>query len=140
MKTAQLTPYIYFDGQCREAMDFYQSVLGGSLEMSSFGEAPEDDQTNTDKDRIMHASLKNDTLSFMASDILPGSKQVIGNNVHLSIVGNDESRLRAIFLSLQENNGHVDLALQKQFWGDTFGMLTDKYGIHWMINISSDAS
>lgn len=140
MTTAQLTPYLYFDGQCREAMNFYQSILGGALEMSSFGEAPEKDQTNIDQERIMHAHLKNEGLMLMASDILPDSKQVIGNNVHVSLVGNNESELRAIFLGLSENSGKVDLPLEKQFWGDTFGMLTDKYGIHWMININSQTA
>src|SRR6266852_5476348 len=103
--STQLSPYLKFDGSCREAMEFYKSVFGGTLEISTFGKFSDPSMPVPDdyKDKVMHSTLTNDALSFMASDGAPGSK--------------------------------VDLPLSKQVWGDTFGMLTDKFGIHWMVNI-----
>jgi PhnB protein len=133
---ALLTPYLTFNGNAADAMRFYQSVLGGKLTMQTFGEAdvasgPEE------RNRIMHAALENDMLSFMASDSLPSAPVVFGDNVSMSIVGSDRSGLTELFNKLSEG-GSVTMALSKQFWGDTFGMFTDKFGIHWMINISSE--
>ncbi len=130
-----LAPYLNFSGNTREAMEFYQSVLGGKLTMQTFGESGMPTPAE-DKDKIMHADLKNDALSFMASD---GNKEHpvhVGNNIHMSIVGTDEALLTKYFNGLAQG-GKVDLPLAKQFWGDTFGMLTDKFGVHWMVNISS---
>ena len=133
MKNAYLSPYLNFNGTCAQAMTFYQKVLGGKLEMQKFGDTPME-MPAEHKNRIMHATLQNDTLSFMASDSMPGNEIVFGNNVHISIAGTDEALLKKIFDGLAEG-GKVDMPLAKQFWGDTFGMLTDKFGIHWMINI-----
>jgi PhnB protein len=134
MKTT-LSPYLGFNGNTAEAMKFYQSVLGGELEMQTFGESgmPTDEEH---KDKIMHAALKNDALSFMASDNQPGKSMTFGDNISMSIVGSDEEKLTEYFNKLAEG-GKVEMPLEKQFWGDTFGMLTDKFGLHWMVNISS---
>lgn len=123
-------------GQTKDAMEFYQSILGGKLTMQTFKEAgfPHDPK---DDDKVIHASLQNDTLSFMASDGNDEHPVHMGDNVHMSIVGSDEVQLRGYFEKLSEG-GKVDMPLAKQFWGDTFGMLTDKFGVHWMINISSE--
>ena len=130
-----LTPYLNFNGQTGEAMKFYQSVLGGDLKMQTFAESgmppsPED------KDKIIHADLKNDTLSFMASDGNTEHLVHMGDNIHMSIVGSDEPLLTKYFNALAEG-GKVDMPLAKQFWGDIYGQLTDKFGVHWMINITS---
>ncbi|CAN5178278.1 VOC family protein [soil metagenome] len=134
MKTV-LVPYLNFNGTTREAMTFYQSILGGKLTFSTFGEsgAPVSD---SEKDNIMHADLSNDTLSFMASDGNAHQQVIMGNNVHMSIVGTDEAKISEYFNKLGEG-GKIDMPLEKQVWGDMFGMLTDKFGVHWMVNISS---
>lgn len=115
-------------------MEFYKSVLGGKLSMQRYSEAgapqPEDQQ-----DKIIHADLKNDDISFMASDDSPQQEVTMGNNVHMSISGTDEAQLTDYFDKLSQD-GKIDMPLALQFWGDTFGMLTDKFGVHWMVNIS----
>lgn len=130
-----LQPYINFDGNTKEAMEFYQSVLGGELTFNTFGEsgAPVEEK---DKDKIMHAMLENDTLTFMAADGGVHSSIQMGDNVSLSISGDEEEVLRKYFEGLSEG-GEVAVPLAKQVWGDTFGMFTDKFGIHWMVNISA---
>ena len=132
-----LSPYLTFDGKTAEAMKFYQSVLGGELRMQTFEESAVP-TTPEDKDKIVHADLKNDSLSFMASD---GNEEkpvkMMGDTIQLSIVGSDEALLTKYFNRLAED-GKVDLPLAKQFWGDVYGQLTDKFGVHWMVNITSD--
>ena len=128
-----LTPYLNFNGNTAEAMKFYQSILGGELTMQTFGEAKMSSSPK-DKDLIVHAALKNDALSMMASDGQPSQKVKFGDNIHMSIAGQDNSKLTEIFTKLGRG-GKVDMPLAKQFWGDTFGMVTDKFGVHWMVNI-----
>ena len=132
--TAKLLPYLNFSSQTKEAMEFYKSVLGGELTMTTFEEsgAPVEDKF---KDGIMHAELKNDDLTFMASDGDAHSTVTMGNNISMSLVGNDDEKLSGFFNKLAEG-GKVDMPLEKAPWGDKFGMLTDKFGIHWMVNIS----
>jgi PhnB protein len=130
-----LTPYLNFIGQTKDAMEFYQSVLGGKLTMQTFKEAgfPHDPK---DDNNVIHASLENDTLSFMASDGDDEHPVHMGDNIHMSIMGSDGALLTNYFNALAEG-GKVDMPLAKQFWGDTYGQLTDKFGVHWMVNISS---
>jgi PhnB protein len=132
-----LTPYLNFHGNTAEAMRFYQSILGGELTMQTFGEAKMA-RTPEEKDMIVHAALKSEAVSLMASDTMPSRQAKFGDNVHLSITGQDNTGLTKIFTRLAEG-GKVDMPLAKQFWGDVFGMLTDKFGVHWMINIASQA-
>jgi PhnB protein len=135
--SAILNPYLSFNGNAAEAMKFYQSVLGGKLTMQTFGEAKMG-ETPEERSLILHAVLKNDELSFMASDTDPSRQARFGDNVHMSITGQDKGKLTAIFEGLSRG-GTVDMPLAKQFWGDTFGMLTDKFGIHWMVDITAQA-
>ena len=131
----QLTPYLTFNGKAAEAMKFYHSVLGGELTMQTFGET----KTATspkEESLIIHATLMNEGLTFMASDAMPSRTAKFGDNIQMSISGNDRARLKKIFDGLAKG-GKVDMPLAKQFWGDTFGQLTDKYGVHWMVNIIS---
>lgn len=132
-----IVPYMNFNGNCREAMEFYHSILGGKLTMQTFEEA------NTGMpipeghgDKIMHASLENERLSLMASDGMPGKEVVFGDSVSLSIVGQDEEQLTSWFEKLADG-GEITMKLEKQFWGDMFGMLKDKFGINWMVNVSA---
>lgn len=135
-KTALLSPYLNFNGTCRQAMEFYQKIMGGKLEMITFADAH---MENAPADQIMHASLNNDTLSFMASDAGMMGEVVFGTSVHISIAGTDAERITKIFNGLSEG-ATVTMPLNKAQWGDTFGMLTDKFGIHWMVNISGEKS
>ncbi len=130
-----LTPYLTFNGNAAEAMKFYKSVLGGELTMQTFGEAKMA-KTAKEKDRIVHAALKNETLSLMASDGQMTQQVKFGDNVSMSIIGQDQAKLTEIFNRLSKG-GKVTMPLAKQFWGDTFGMFTDKFGIQWMVNIST---
>jgi PhnB protein len=130
-----LMPYLTFDGTAGDAMKFYQSVLGGELTMQTFGEAKMANKPE-DSNRIIHATLKNDALTFMASDSQPGEPIKMGDNFSMSISGEDSSKLMAFFNKLSVG-GTVDMPLAKQFWGDTFGTLRDKFGVRWMVNINS---
>ncbi len=131
-----LSPYLNFDGATTgEAMKFYQSVLGGDLTMQTFGEAGMA-KTDEEKDFVIHAELKNGGIDFMASTGHPGMPVEFGNNIHMSISGSDEEALKKYFDGLA-SGGKVDMPLAKQFWGDTYGQLTDKFGVHWMVNITA---
>jgi PhnB protein len=130
-----LTPYLNFNGQAGEAMRFYHSVLGGELTMQTFGETKMA-QKPEENDLIVHATLKYEGLTFMASDAMPSRQVKFGDNVHMSITGDDKAKLTKIFDGLAKG-GKVDMPLAKQFWGDTYGQLTDKFGVHWMVNITA---
>jgi len=129
-----LSPYLNFDGKTTgEAMKFYQSIFGGELTMQTFGEAGMA-KSDEEKDLIIHAELKSDGIVFYASSGHPGIPVSFGDNVHLCIAGADENKLTDWFNKLSEG-GKADMPLAKQFWGDTYGQVTDKYGVHWMVNI-----
>lgn len=130
----KLNPYITFNGNAREAMEFYRDVFGGELSINTFGEygAPE----GTDPDGLMHAHLETAAgFVLMASDKQPGGPDVSGDNVSISISGyNDEAdAMRGYFQRLSEG-GTVVMPLEKQMWGDEFGLLTDRFGIPWMVD------
>ena len=133
--SATLSPYLNFNGKTAEAMRFYQSVLGGDLYIQTFGDAGAA-QDESMKDLTLHAALTSDAIALYASDGRPGVPVIFGDNVHLSLQGNDSEKLRGYFEGLSAGGG-VDMPLDKQFWGDIFGMLTDKFGVHWMVNITA---
>lgn len=130
-----LTPYLTFNGNAAEAMKFYHSIVGGELSMQTFGEAKMA-QSPADEKRIIHARLKNESLVLMASDSMPSRAAKFGDNVQMSISGDDHDRLTKAFNGLAQG-GKVVMPLAKQFWGDTYGQLTDKFGVHWMVNITA---
>ena len=138
MNKTTLSPYLNFMGQAGEAMKFYQSILGGELTMQSYAEAGQKDVPNAEN-LTMHAELKNDNILFYAADGNEQHQVHFGDNINMSLVGPDEELLTKYFNGLAEG-GKVDMPLAKQFWGDTFGMLTDKFGVHWMVNISAEQS
>ena len=133
--TPTLNPYLTFNGNAAEAMKFYHSVLGGELNMQTFGEAKMA-KTPDEESRIVHAVLKSGGTVFMASDSMIDRPVKIGENVNMSLSGQEADRLPEVFDGLARG-GKIDMPLAKQFWGDTFGMLTDKFGIHWMVNIAA---
>jgi PhnB protein len=134
--SVKLNPYISFRTNAREAMEFYKSVFGGELTVSTFGESNAA-QSDEEKDLLMHAVLETDFLTLMASDTMKQMERTLGDNISLSLNGesNDEVALREIWEKLAQD-GTVAVPLDKAPWGDTFGMLTDKFDVHWMINIA----
>jgi len=131
---SRLNPYISFAGNARQAMEFYQSVFGGDLMVSTFGEYGQSDQPFADQ--VMHSQLETDIgFTLMASDTPPGMKSVTaGNNIVVSLSGDDEE-LRDYWEKLART-GTVSMPLEKQVWGDEYGAVTDQFGIDWMVNIS----
>ena len=129
---SKLNPYLMFPGTAREAMQHYASVLGGNLELHTFGEtgAPE-----PLADQIMHARLETDAgFTLMASDMPPGTEHSVGSNMAVSLSGDDEPELRGYWDALSDG-GTITVALEKQIWGDVFGACTDRFGVPWMVNI-----
>lgn len=134
MKIA-LNPYLNFMGQTKEAMEFYKSALGGELTIQTYKDAgfPHDPK---DDNLVIHALLKSGDIVIMASDGNEEHPVKMGENIYMSLVGTDEKALKEIFDKLSQG-GKVDMPLQKQFWGDTYGQLTDKFGIRWTVNIGT---
>ncbi|MFI5486125.1 VOC family protein [Micromonospora echinaurantiaca] len=131
--TSRLNPYLSFDGNAREAMEFYRQVFGGDLTLSTFGEFGTDDPTLADK--VMHGMLETPSgYTLMASDTAPGMQHVPGNNVSVSVSGDDGNELRGYWDKLTVG-ATVTVPLEKQMWGDEFGMCIDRFGIGWLVNI-----
>jgi PhnB protein len=131
--TSRLNPYLTFDGQAREAMEFYRSVFGGDLAMNTFGEYGADDPALAG--RIMHARLDTpEGYTLMGADTPPGEEFRPGNTITVSLSGDTGDPLREYWEKLSEG-ASVAVPLEKQMWGDEFGQLTDRYGIAWMVNI-----
>ncbi len=133
---SKLNPYLSFEGNAREAMKFYQSVFGGKLDLSTFGEAGMTDH-GVQPDQIMHAMLVADNgITLMAADSATGMREFIaGTNISISLSGDNEEELTGYYNKLVEG-GKVEEPLVKAPWGDTFGMCIDKFGTFWMVNIA----
>lgn len=128
-----LNPYVSFNGTAREAMEFYRTVFGGELALNTFGEygAPPD----VDGDKIMHGMLRTDNgFHLMGADTPPGMEYKPGNTMAISLSGTDADELRGYWNKLSDG-GRVSVPLEKQMWGDEFGMCTDRFGVDWMVNI-----
>jgi PhnB protein len=130
----KLNPYLNFAGNAEEALNFYKDALGGEIAMiSRYGESPmpsDDDY----KQKIMHARLQfGDDNVIMISDTMKGHNVSTNGNIQLSIGLYDEEKTKIIFDKLSAG-GKVTMPLAKQFWGATFGMLQDKFGVSWMLN------
>ena len=130
---SRLNPYLNFNGNARQALEFYQSVFGGTLTLSTFGELGAAD--GPDADKVMHGQLETDAgYTLMAADV-PGHMQYeppAGYAVSLS--GDDDALLS--YWDQLSASGTATMPLQKQVWGDEFGMCTDQFGIPWLVNIS----
>jgi PhnB protein len=133
---SKLNPYISFEGNAREVMEFYKTVFGGELTLSTFGEAGMNDH-GVKPDQIMHAMLVADNgITIMASDTATGFREyVAGTNISLSLSGDNEEELTGYYDKLADG-GKIEEPLKKAPWGDTFGMCIDKFGIFWMVNIA----
>jgi PhnB protein len=139
MTTANI--YLNFNGNCEAAFNYYKSVFGGEFEyISRFSEIPESENyqvPDADKDKIMHVSLVVGNTYLMGSDV--GSHWapdfIQGNNFSISINTKNKEEADSLFLHLGEG-GQVTMPLENTFWSDYFGMLTDKFGINWMISFN----
>ncbi len=130
----QLAPYVRFnDGKCKEAMTFYHECLGGELKLDTIGDSPMAKDMPAEKQGyIMHAALKNGSIEFFASDMMM-DKAVVGDNMAICINCESDEEIESLFAKLAAG-GSVFMPLEVAFWGDKFGVLTDKYGIEWMFN------
>jgi PhnB protein len=130
---SRLNPYISFKDNARQALEFYRSVFGGELSMMTFGEMGMPDAPEADN--IMHGTLETDSgYTLMAADTPPGMEHNPGKNISVSLSGDDGDLLRGYWDQLS-NGGSVSVPLEKQMWGDEFGMCEDQFGITWMVNI-----
>jgi PhnB protein len=134
-----LNPYLNFQDQTRDAMTFYQGVFGGELRISTFKEF-QASQDPSDDDKIMHAQLEGENgIVFMAADTPSSMEYRPGTNFSMSLSGEDETVLRGYFDKLADG-GQVTMPLEKAPWGDTFGMLTDRFGVSWLVNVNQQQS
>ena len=131
---SQLNPYLNFNGTARQAMEFYQSVFGGNLALSTFSEFGAKD--SPDADRIMHGMLETDAgYTLMAADIPSDMEYHPMAGFSVSLSGDDGDVLRGYWEKLSAA-GTTIMPLQKQVWGDEFGMCTDRFGVSWLVNIA----
>jgi PhnB protein len=136
---SRLNPYLNFNGNARQVLEFYQGVFGGELTLSTFGDLGMADASDAAK--IMHGQLETDAgYTIMAADVPAHMEdQTAGLPVRagfsVSLSGDDADALRGYFAKLAEG-GTVTMPLDKQVWGDEFGMCDDKFGISWLVNIS----
>ena len=133
--TSRLNPYITFDGNAREALETYRDVFGGDLTTSTYGEFGQEGTPHADK--IMHGQLESSSgFVLMCADNPPHEKYEPGNTMSISLSGTagDADELRGYWTRLSDG-GQVTVPLERQMWGDEFGMCVDRFGIAWMVNI-----
>ncbi len=131
----QIIPYLLFEGDCRQAFEFYADVLRGTnTHMMTNGESPMAAQLPAEiHDRIMHARLVADAATLMGSDLPPGVTKPTVTAYAVSIVVNDAGEAERIFHALADG-GSVEMPIDEAPWGERFGMCTDRFGTPWMIN------
>jgi PhnB protein len=135
---SRLNPYLNFDNTARQAMEFYRDVFGGNLTINTFGEFGAAGTPEADK--IMHAQLETDTgFTLMASDTPADMQRNPGDNISVSLSGDDADSLRGYWEKLSDG-GTVTMPMEKQMWGDEFGMCVDRFGVPWMVNITQAQS
>lgn len=135
-----LTPYLLFDGNCRQAMEFYKACIGGELTVTSVKDSPMKDRLPASQhEKVINARLRSGDLYISASDWLrPDRTRVAGNTVCLYLSGGTRADLEATFEKLSRGAELID-PLTEQFFG-TYGALTDKFGIRWMFQANKTGS
>ena len=130
----QVTPYIAFKGVCRNAIEFYKSALGAEvLFTQTVGESPMSNMGPAAN--IMHCTLKvGDSTIMMCDDPSPASASSDGGNISLTLGLKDPERARQLFANLADSGGTVLMPMEKTYWAEAFGMLTDQFGVKWMVN------
>jgi PhnB protein len=132
----RLNPYLSFRDDAREAMEFYRSVFGGELNVSTFADFHASDDPS-EADKVMHSQLEAPNgMVLMGADTPNRMEYSEGARVSLSLSGDDEAELRGYYDKLSEG-GTVTMPLEKAPWGDVFGMCTDRFGVNWLVNISA---
>ena len=134
MSNIKVEPYLFFKGNAQEAIKFYQSIFGGEIETMTYKDMNMPLPVGFTETSLMHASLKGGDVDLMVSDTEEASEKA--TKVTISLGSDDEEKLTSYFNALSEGVT-VQYPLKKEVWGDTFGMLTDKFGIDWMVNIES---
>lgn len=136
-----LNPYLCFDGNTKEAVHFYEKALGGKvMVIMTFGDMPADPNhpmTDDMKDRVMHAHLKVGDADLMFSDTFPGMPYQPGDTVQIAIHPREEARAREIFTAL-EDGGQVVMSLQKTDWSPLYGIVKDKFGVTFQVNVPGE--
>ena len=127
-----VNPYLFFSGNCREAMTFYKEATNGTLDIMPFEGSPMEVPAEY-SDKILHSTLTFGDAVIMASDTMPGQDVLPGNASAISIACNDDDEATRLFNSLSDG-GRVTMPFGKTFWDAKFGMFTDKFGIDWMVN------
>ena len=136
--TSRLNPYIQFKDNARAALEFYQGVFGGDLTVSTFGEYGDPSQPGADG--VMHGQLESPSgYTIMAADTPPGMDHNPGSNIAVSLSGDDPDELHGYWDKFAAS-GQVQVPLEKQMWGDEFGMCVDQFGVGWMVNIAGESS
>lgn len=129
----RLIPYVHFDGNAEEALNFYKDILGGEITMTSrYGDSPMPVDEDW-KNKLMHARLKFGNNEIYISDGPKNFRAIRGGDIQLSVDVPDENKIGEVFNKMAEG-GQITMPLADQFWGAKFGMLKDKYGVGWMFN------
>jgi PhnB protein len=132
--TSRLNPYLNFNGNARQALQFYQSAFGGELNLNTFADFGAKD--SPDADRIMHGQLETDAgYTIMAADVTSDMEYHPMAGCSVSLSGDDGDVLRGYWEKLS-TSGTITMPMQKQSWGDEFGMCVDEFGVPWLVNIS----
>jgi PhnB protein len=139
MAITQLNPYLHFDGTAKEAIKLYERALGAKTErVQHFGDVPGMPVAPEHKNRVMHALLQLGPGTIMLCDTQPGTPFTAQGNVHICLNFDDAADMSVKFQALAQG-GTVTMPLQDTFWGATFGMLTDAYGVRWMFNCTKSS-
>ena len=134
---ARLNPYIGFRGMAREALEFYQSVFGGDLEISTFGEMGDPD--GPEAQLVMHGRLETPQgFTLMAADA-PDKRGLASETFVTISLSGDDPQLREFWSKLSDG-GNVDVPFEKQMWGDEFGECTDKFGVRWSVDLGDGSA
>jgi PhnB protein len=133
LMASRLNPYISFADNARQAMEFYKGVFGGKLTSRTFGEYG---MEGPEADKIMHSELESNAgFTLMGADTPSGMERTAGNNITISLSGDDSDELHGYWEKLSDG-GTISVPMEKQMWGDEFGQCVDKFGVGWLVNIA----
>ncbi|GCF07027.1 VOC family protein [Dictyobacter arantiisoli] len=134
----QLSAYLHFNGNCREAMIFYKECLGGELQLQVIGETPMADQMPSEmRDNILHSSLVKEGFSLLASDLMGEVRPIKGNTISLCLDCGSEKEINTYFANLSAG-GEIEHPLKEEFWGAIYGEVTDRFGVKWLFNFDKN--
>lgn len=135
-----LVPYFVYNGNCEEAITFYQKVLGGESQIIHFGDAPANSAfpvPDHAKDLVLHAELRNRGHVIRFSDTFPGTSYITGNNISFSLEFETAAETKTMFETLSEG-GNIEMGLQETFFSPLYGKFTDKFGVVWQISSKAE--